>query len=89
MSSDLSAQQIIDSALKLPIAERTELLYALEQSLIDDAIDHGPSDPPEEVEAAWKDEIAKRLADIDSGRVKLLSSEEAWKIINGSKAPEA
>lgn len=88
MSTDLSPQQIIDSALKLPVAQRTELLFALEQSLIDDTIDHGPSDPAEEVEAAWKDEIAKRLDDIDSGRVKLLSSEEAWKIIDGKQAPE-
>ena len=84
MSTDLSHQQILDSALKLPVAQRTELLFALEQSLINDTINHGPSDSAEEVESAWKDEIANRIEDIDSGRVKTISSEEAERIIRGN-----
>jgi putative addiction module component (TIGR02574 family) len=79
---------IIASALRLPLAARVEIVNALEQSLIDDSIDHGPEDPPDEVEAAWSDEIARRIADIDSGRVKTIPSEQAWKIIRGEAPPD-
>lgn len=87
MSANLTSQEIIASALQLPWAERERIVEALQESLIDESIDHGPEEPADEVEAAWSEEIARRIADIDSGRVKTIPSEEAWKIINGEKPP--
>jgi putative addiction module component (TIGR02574 family) len=77
MSTSLSASEIIASALQLPLADREAVVVALQESLID----HGPEEPADEVEAAWADEIARRIAEIDSGSVKTIPSEEAWKYI--------
>jgi len=84
MATNLSTHEIIASALQLPFSARKEVIIALQESLIDASIDHGPEEPAEKVEAAWSDEIARRIADIDSGRVKTIPSEEAWKFIDGS-----
>ena len=81
MSAELTnptTAAVIASALQLPIADRVVLINALEQSLVDDCIDYGSTDPPEEVEAAWSDEIVRRIEDIDSGRVKTIPSAEFW-----------
>jgi Putative addiction module component len=83
MPINLSTQEIIASALQLPLAAREEVIIALQESLIDTSIDHGPVEPADEVEAAWGQEIARRIADIDSGRVKTIPSTEAWKFIDG------
>ena len=83
MASDLTTQQIIDSVLRLPLVEQQRVLHALEESLLDDALDHGPREPADEVEAAWDEEIARRIADIDSGRVKTIPSKEAERMIWG------
>jgi putative addiction module component (TIGR02574 family) len=88
MATRLTPNEIIDAALQLPIAEREQIAAALRESLIDDTVDHGPEEPADEVEAAWDDEIARRIADIDSGRVKTIPADEAWKIINGETRPE-
>jgi putative addiction module component (TIGR02574 family) len=87
MASDLTTQQIIDSVLRLPLIERERVFDALQESLMDDAVDHGPEEPADEVEAAWSDEIARRIADIDSGRVKTIPAEEAERIIRGDAQP--
>jgi len=83
MSTNLSTSEIIASALQLPPADREAVVVALQQSLID----HGPEEPADEVEAAWADEIARRIADIDSGRVKTIPAEEAERIIRGDVRP--
>ena len=88
MAANLSPHEIIASALQLPLAEREQIVEALQESLIDETIDHGPEEPADVVEAAWSEEIARRIADIDSGRVKTVPSEEAWKIINGEAPPD-
>ena len=87
MAANLTAQEIIASAMQLSFAEREQIFIALRESLGDDSIDHGPAEPAGVVEAAWSAEIARRIADIDSGRVKTIPSEEAWKIINGEAPP--
>jgi putative addiction module component (TIGR02574 family) len=86
-SSNPTTADIIASVLQLPLAARVEIVNALEQSLSDDSIEHGPEDPPDEVEAAWSDEIARRIADIDSGRVKTIPAEEAERMIRGDARP--
>ncbi len=56
------------SVLSLSEAERAELARDLVQSL------DGPTDT--EVADLWDKEIARRLADIDSGSAKLIDREE-------------
>ena len=88
MDSNSTTEQVIASALQLPVSERFAVVNALQESLIDETIEHGSGDPADEVAAAWKDEIGRRIDGIDSGRVKTIPSEEAWKIINGDAPPE-
>jgi putative addiction module component (TIGR02574 family) len=87
MATRLTPNEIIDAALQLPIAEREQIAAALRESLIDDTVDHGPEEPADEVEAAWGDEIARRIADIDSGRVKTIPADEAERMIRGDARP--
>jgi hypothetical protein len=87
MSSDLTTEQIIEMVLRLPLREQGRVYDALHESLVDETIDHGPEDPIEDVEASWSQEIARRIAEIDSGKVKTIPSEEAWKMIDGQSPP--
>jgi putative addiction module component (TIGR02574 family) len=80
MASDVT-QEIIDSILRLPLPERERVFDAVQESLIDKGVDHGGEEAADEVEAAWADEIARRIADIDSGRVKTIPAEEAERMI--------
>jgi hypothetical protein len=87
MSGDLATDSLIASILRLPLPEREKVFYALQRSLIDQTVDHGPEDPADEVEASWSNEIARRISDIDSGRVKTIPAEEAERMIRGDAEP--
>ena len=63
------ATELLKRALALSEDERAELAGSLLESL-DDGPDH-----PEVVAAAWDEEIARRLEDLDSGKVKPVSLE--------------
>jgi len=63
------ATELLKRALTLPVAERAELAGSLIESL-DEAAD-------ESVKAAWNEEVARRMEDLDSGKVKPISLEEA------------
>jgi putative addiction module component (TIGR02574 family) len=63
------AAELLKKALSLPVSERADLAGSLIESL-DEAQD-------EAVAAAWDEEVARRMADIDSGAVKPVSLEEA------------
>jgi putative addiction module component (TIGR02574 family) len=65
---------LLDAALQLPEDARIELANRLFESL-DPAEDEG------DVEAAWAEEIKRRLEDLQSGREKAIPLDEAWKII--------
>ena len=60
--------ELLQKALALSDEERADLAGSLLESL----------DPPvdDEVEAAWDDEIARRIADFDSGKSKSVPWEE-------------
>jgi putative addiction module component (TIGR02574 family) len=88
MSTDATTTEIIASALRLPMAQRAEVVTALQDSLIDESIDHGPAEPADEVEAAWREEIARRIVDVDSGRVTTIPAEEAERMIRGDAWPK-
>ena len=63
------ATELLKRALALSAEERAELADSLWESL-DDA-----QDDPEVVEAAWNEEIARRIEELDSGEVKPVSLE--------------
>lgn len=74
-----SAKRILEEALALPEDARTDLVEALIESL------EPPTDPPTEVEAAWTDEIARRLEDMETGAGKPIPWDETRKMIFGSR----
>ena len=63
------AAELLKKALSLPVSERADLAGSLIESL-DDTQD-------EAVAAAWDEEVARRMADIDSGAVKPVWLDEA------------
>lgn len=68
----MSAQEILDLALKLPPAERRRLAESLWQSL--DGMDEPAEDAPEAVEAAWLAVVRDRLASLDDGTAVLIDA---------------
>lgn len=87
MLNDQSTQSVIDSALALTADQRLAVFGAIHASLADPGIDHGPAQPADIATAAWKDEIALRIADIDSGRVQTVPAEEAERMIRATGKP--
>jgi putative addiction module component (TIGR02574 family) len=63
------ASDLLKKALNLPVAERAELAGSLIESL-DEADD-------ESAQVAWDAEIIRRMEDLNSGKVKPVSLEEA------------
>ena len=66
---------ILNTALQLPDKERADLAASLIESL-DQPFDS-------DVQAAWAEEIRRRIADLDSGAVKAIPWDEARQIIAG------
>jgi len=64
----MEASELLKKALELPEKERADLAASLIDSL-DPTIDH-------DVEAAWQEEIARRIGDIETGKVKPIPWEE-------------
>ena len=62
------AHELLQKALALPENERAELAGNLNASL-DATID-------QDVDAAWQQEVVRRLHDVQSGKVKAISWEE-------------
>ena len=87
MSTNDPTQDVIASALALPAEQRLAVMDAIHVSLADCSIDHGPIDPPADVAAAWKEEIAQRIAELDSGRLKTIPAEQAEGMIRGDAKP--
>jgi len=60
----ISAEALLDSALKLPSEDRARIAAELIASL--------DGTPEEGVEAAWDAEVGRRIAQVDRGEVQLL-----------------
>ena len=60
-----SSRDVLSQALTLPLKQRARIAHELLVSL-----DEEPPDDPNEVAKAWDDEIARRVADLRTGRVK-------------------
>ncbi len=71
------AAEILKDALALPPEARAALIGPLVDSL-DTEVDEG-------VEEAWRAEIQRRLAEIDSGAVKLVPWDEARRLLAGNR----
>ena len=70
------ALDLLKKALELPVSERAELAGSLIESL-EDAED-------EAVQAAWDAEIVRRMEDLNSGKVKPTSLEEAQRRLSSA-----
>jgi putative addiction module component (TIGR02574 family) len=64
------ATELLKKALTLSAEERAQLVDALLESLDE------PREDPAVIEAAWNEEIARRIADLDSGKAKTIPWEE-------------
>lgn len=62
------ARKIIDEALELPEEDRALVIAELQESL-------EPIESPEEVEAAWTEEIARRVQSVQDGTAVLLDGD--------------
>jgi putative addiction module component (TIGR02574 family) len=62
--------ELLKKALALSTEERAQLVDSLLESLEERQED------PAAVEAAWNDEIARRIAELDSGKAKTIPWEE-------------
>jgi hypothetical protein len=69
-----TVERIRKEASELPYDEREALVRVLELDL--DSTTAAEEDPSE-VEAAWSQEIAARVKDVEDGTVELISSEES------------
>jgi putative addiction module component (TIGR02574 family) len=64
------ATELLKKALALSTEERVQLVDSLLESL------DAPHEAASVVEAAWNEEIARRIVDLDSGKAKAVSLEE-------------
>jgi putative addiction module component (TIGR02574 family) len=69
----VSLDALIQEAMRLPLDERATLIGRLLQTLEDD----GDELSGEAWDAAWSEEIERRVRDIDSGAIELVDGDEA------------
>ncbi len=79
MPDDLS-EQLLNDAMRLPDEQRAALAAALIESL-NQGVD-------EDAEAAWSVEIARRLREVESGRVKSIPWPAARQMIAADEPPD-
>jgi putative addiction module component (TIGR02574 family) len=70
-----TTKDLLSLALELPRPDRASLAHDLIASLDE------PSEPADDVDAAWLTEIERRMADVDAGRVTTVPWSEARKQI--------
>jgi putative addiction module component (TIGR02574 family) len=71
MGTMTEVENVLAAALRLPVEARAAVAAELLQSL------DAPEEAAEEVEAAWADEIQRRLAEVDAGIVTPIPWPEA------------
>ena len=76
----ISAEDIIDQALREPEKERARIAEILISSL-ENSFDKN-------VEFAWQEEVTRRLKEIDSGAVKCIPWEEVRDKLQRNASPE-
>lgn len=66
-------EELENQALRLSLKERGKLIHRLIVSL-----EGEPEDSPEAIAQAWDEEIARRVAEIDSGTAVLIPEEDVF-----------
>lgn len=66
-------KEVEAQAMALSARERGELAHRLIASL-----DGEPDGTPEEIAAAWDEEIARRVADMEAGRTQWIPAEQVF-----------
>ena len=66
------ARKILEEALALPEEDRLYLAEALQESV-------EPIESQEEIDAAWRDELERRLKSIEDGTAVLLDGDEVMR----------
>jgi putative addiction module component (TIGR02574 family) len=69
----LSVDEIASEVEKLPLAKREELLHRL--TVLTDA---DPAASQDEIDAAWEQELKRRIDEVDSGKVKMIPADEVF-----------
>src|SRR5437764_12580232 len=73
--------ELIGQIARLSPESKEHLLVLLEDELDGgprvDELAGQPADDPERVKAAWKDELAKRIRDIQDGKVELVDGHDS------------
>lgn len=67
----VTVEELESKARELSVRERGELISRLIASL-----EGEPDGTPEEIAAAWDEEIARRVEDMEAGRVEWISHEQ-------------
>lgn len=81
-----SAKDIIASAVELSHEDQASVAHALFTSLMES--DLGPEEPDRTVDSAWRDEIARRIAELKSGAVQTIPAAEAERMIRDGQRPK-
>lgn len=87
MSAIPSISDVVSSALALSTEDRLAVVGAIHNSLADPTVDHGPEESAEAVANAWKEEIGKRIQDIENGTVQTIPADVAEQMIRGHDRP--
>jgi putative addiction module component (TIGR02574 family) len=74
------ATELLKRAFALTAEERAELAGSLLEGL------DGVHDDPEAIEAAWNEEIARRIEDLNSGKARTVSWDEVRRRISSKLA---
>ena len=78
----MNKAELVEAVLHLPRQERAEIAAAVLHSLDDDL----PPLAAEEWDAAWQDEISRRLQAIDRGEVTAIPAKQAFDDIRAGLA---
>lgn len=70
----MSLQELREQMMELPPHQRVELAYELFESVDEDELDEDPA----AVEAAWADEIKRRVDEYDAGLVTGIPADEVF-----------
>ena len=74
----LTWEELLQQALQLPPDEKERIARALYESLADEDDEDDEDEDPAEVEAAWADEIQRRVEEIRNGTVETIPADEVF-----------
>jgi putative addiction module component (TIGR02574 family) len=70
-------EELLEKALQLPSDEKRNIARALYENFADEEAEDEDEDPAE-VEAAWAEEIKRRVEEIQNGTVETIPADEVF-----------